>query len=51
MKHIPNIIATIVVVALVLLSIWWAGERFDASPTMRDNLPSSDARPDERNGA
>ena len=31
---------TIIVVALVLLSIWWAGERFDASPTMRDNLPS-----------
>ena len=38
-----NIAMTIIVVALVLLSFWWAGERFDASPTMRDNLPS-DAR-------
>ena len=38
-----NVVTTIIVVALVLLSLWWAGERFDASPTMRDNLPS-DAR-------
>jgi len=45
MKRIAT--ATIIVVLVLTLS-WWAGERFDASPTMRDNLPS-DASHAERN--
>ena len=39
----------IMFVALAYATIWWMGERFDASPTMRDNLPSDARESTERN--
>ncbi len=34
-------ILTIVAVALAYPMFMWVGERFDASPTMRDNVPTT----------
>jgi len=40
---------TIAALALAFSTFWWMGERFDASPTMRDNLPSDARESTERN--
>lgn len=44
-----RIATAIIIIALVIPTLMWIGERFDASPTMQRYVTSDASNPTERN--